>query len=268
MPPHDRHASATPPSPGRALWRKRFNLSELERYRTGGTIHFIVNNQIGFTTNPSYARYSPYPCDVAKMIDARTFHVNGDDPEAWCSPPGSRSPSARLPQAGRDRPGLLSPARSQRMGRDGLHAAGDGTKIALAPHHAGAIHQAAGGGRRGDRRRSGDGQGRWRARSTPNSRAARASSRTSPTGSTVNGPAWNPRRRGDPRRGVTGVDLDGPQGDGSPNYQVPDGFNVHHTVPVHGEQRRTQWTPTPGSTGRPARCWRSARCCRKATTCV
>jgi len=59
-----------------------FGLSGLKGHRTGGSLHFIVNNQIGFTTAPRFARSSPYPSDVARMIEAPIFHVNGDDPEA------------------------------------------------------------------------------------------------------------------------------------------------------------------------------------------
>ena len=146
---------------GQGVVAECFGLSDLKGYRTGGSIHFIVNNQIGFTTYPRYSRSSPYPSDVAKMVEALIFHVNGDDPEAVVlrGESGDRIP-AEIPAAGGHRHVLLPALRPQRRRRAGVHPAADVPEDPLAPDHAGNLRQEADRRRRRHRRRGREDAGR------------------------------------------------------------------------------------------------------------
>ena len=102
------------------------SFSGLPGYGTGGTIHFIINNQVGFTTSPQFARSSPYPSDVAKGIQAPILHVNGDDPEAvtFCCKLAIEFRQTLQPRH-RHRHVVLPPLRPQRGRRAELHPAAD-----------------------------------------------------------------------------------------------------------------------------------------------
>ena len=67
---------------GQGIVAECFGFSGIPGYNTGGCLHFVINNQVGFTTSPQFGRSSPYPSDVAKAVQAPILHVNGDDPEA------------------------------------------------------------------------------------------------------------------------------------------------------------------------------------------
>ncbi len=195
---------------GQGVVAECFGLSDLKGYRTGGSLHFIVNNQIGFTTYPRYSRSSPYPSDVAKMIDAPIFHVNGDDPEAVVF-------AAKVAIEFRQKfhkPVVIDMFCYRRHG----HNEGDEPtftqpvmykKIASHPEHAGDLFQAADRRRRDDRGRGREGQGRL-------ARAARCRTRGRLRLQAQQGRLARRqmgrlqvgrRRKKTPRRGVTGVDV-------------------------------------------------------------
>ncbi len=131
-----------------------FNMARLAGYTTGGTIHIIANNQIGFTTGPAEGRSTTYSSDLAKGFDVPIIHVNADDPEATPGGgPAGDDVSAALPRRRRDRPGRLPPLRPQRGGRSGLHPAEHVCRGRGPPVGPRAVRQGPGQGRRPSARR-------------------------------------------------------------------------------------------------------------------
>ncbi|GKT33979.1 2-oxoglutarate dehydrogenase E1 component, partial [Aduncisulcus paluster] len=190
---------------GQGVVAECFSLSDLKGYRTGGSLHFIVNNQIGFTTYPRYSRSSPYPSDVAKMIDAPIFHVNGDDPEAVVFAAKGDEPAFTQPVMYKkiaSHPTTLE-IYAKRLVADGVMTEGEVDKA----------------------------KADWRARLDAEFEAG--------AGYKPNKADWLDGKwagfkiadqEEDARRGVTGVDLAVLKEIGRKITKVPDGFRVHRTI--------------------------------------
>ena len=129
---------------GQGVVAECFGLSGLVGHKTGGTLHLIVNNQIGFTTAPHFSRSSPYPTDIALMVEAPIFHVNGDDPRRGPRRPGRHRVSPEVPEGRGARHLLLPPLRSQRRRRADVHQSADVQTDQEAKDDPGDLHRASG----------------------------------------------------------------------------------------------------------------------------
>ena len=222
---------------GQGIVAETLNLYALEGYSTGGTLHLITNNQVGFTTDPAQGRSTRHSSDLAKGFDTPIIHVNADDPEAAIS-------AVRLALAyrgavrprRRDRPRRLPPLRPQRAGRAGLHPAADGRprSSAIRPCASSTAPGSSREGRSPRRRPSG-----WRTRSRP--ACARPTSGCAPRSATRCPP--KSARRG---RAARGQERRSRRGSGRKRLRrltkqllrVPEGFTVNPKLAKQLERRR------------------------------
>ena len=189
--------------PGQGVVAETLNLQSLEGYATGGTLHLITNNQVGYTTDPTESRSTRYSSDLAKGFDVPIVHVNADDPEAALSAVQAR---ARLPDRVRprlrDRPGRLPALRPQRAGRRVVHAAADGRADPAAADGAGRLCRPARRRRRDQGRRGRGARRRGHRDAALGARAAADGHRHDDASS--GGRARSRRTRDDGRRGGHG----------------------------------------------------------------
>ena len=227
---------------GQGVVAECFGLSGLRGHRTGGSVHFIVNNQIGFTTYPRYSRSSPYPSDVAKLVEAPIFHVNGDDPEAvvYC---------AKVATEYRQKfhkPVVIDMFCYRRYG----HNEGDEPAftqplmyraIRAHPTTLEDLRQASWSPKASSpRAKSTRCAPTGASASKPNSRPARPMRPTRPTGSTDAGPASR-RRRISPTTIVAAKPASTSRGSStspSASPRAPEGFSVHKTIQRFLDNRR------------------------------
>ena len=224
---------------GQGLVAETLDLSELKGYRTGGTIHFIINNQIGFTTNPVQSRSGPYCSEVAKIVQAPIFHVNGDDPEAVVHV--ARIATEFRQQFKKDV--VVDMFCYRRFG----HNEGDEPAFTqplmyrtIAKHpttRAIYAQRLTEEGTIGRRRGRPDGGRVLRPSSSANSRRRRATSPTRPIGWKAPGPGLA-IASGDDRRGETAVPLEALQRVGAALTQLPADFTANRKVVRLLEDRR------------------------------